>query len=147
MTLARLIASGLGSGLAPKAPGTAGSLAALGLGAPLLWASHGALAAGVLAACLAGWWAIPRATAEDDPPWVVIDEFAGMWLAMLALPGLSWTGLAAAFLLFRLFDIAKPGPIDMAQRLPGATGIMLDDLLAGAAAAACLWAIGLRIAL
>jgi phosphatidylglycerophosphatase A len=70
----------------------------------------------------------------------VIDEFAGQWIALLPLAAPSPLGLLLAFALFRLFDIAKPGPIDAAQRLPGATGVMADDILAGLAAAAIVWA-------
>lgn len=138
MTPARLIASGFGSGLLGRAPGTAGSFAALLLAAPLLALSPWALAAGLLLSCLGGWWAIPRAGGEHDPGWVVIDEFAGQFLTLLVLPAPSWGGFAAGFTLFRLFDILKPGPIDRIQRLPGATGVMADDILAGLAAAACL---------
>ena len=142
MNAARLVASGLGTGFLPRAPGTWGSLAALVVGAGLLVASHGALAAGVLAATLAGLWAVPRAGGDADPGWVVIDEVAGMWLTMLALPGPSPTGLLVAFGLFRLLDIAKPWPVGAIDRLHGAVGVMGDDLAAGAIGAAALW--GLR---
>lgn len=138
MTLARLLASGFGSGLVPRAPGTAGSLAAALLGVVLLMLSPWALACGVALACVAGWWAIPRAGGDHDPGWVVVDEFAGMWIAMLALPAPHWPWVVGAFVLFRLFDILKPGPVDWVQRWPGALGVMADDVLAGAAAAACL---------
>jgi phosphatidylglycerophosphatase A len=144
MTLARLIASGFGSGLLGRAPGTAGSLAALVLAAGLIPLSPWALPAAIALACAAGWWAIPRASTDHDPGWIVIDEFAGQWIALLPLSlaslGPSPLGLLLAFALFRLFDIAKPGPIDAAQRLPGATGVMADDILAGLAAAAFVWA-------
>lgn len=139
MTLAKLLASGFGTGLAPRAPGTAGSLAALLLGAGLMQLGPLALPLAILAACAAAAWAIPRAGGDHDPGWVVIDEFAGQWIAMLALATPSPLGLLAAFALFRLFDIAKPGPIDRVQRLPGAIGVMADDILAGLAAALLLW--------
>ena len=140
MNLARMIAGGFGSGLTSRAPGTAGSLAALVLGAGLITLSPWALPTAILLACAAGWWAIPRATDEHDPGWIVIDEFAGQWIALLPLAAASPLGLLLAFALFRLFDIAKPGPIDAAQRLPGATGVMADDILAGIAAAGLVWA-------
>jgi phosphatidylglycerophosphatase A len=141
MTLARLVASGLGSGLLPRAPGTWGSLAALGLGAALLAGSHWLLAAGIVAAILAGFWAIPRAGGQADPGWVVIDEVAGMWLTMLPLATPSLVGLAVAFGVFRLLDIAKPGPIGAIDRWQGAAGVMGDDIAAGLAGAALVWAL------
>ncbi len=141
MSAARLIASFFGAGLLPRAPGTWGSLAALAVGAVLLAASPWLLAAGVVAATLAGLWAIPRAGGDGDPGWVVIDEVAGMWLTMLPLAGPSALGLGLAFALFRLLDIAKPGPIGAIDRYPGAAGVMGDDLAAGAAGAALLWII------
>lgn len=128
---ARLVASGLGSGHLP-APGTAGSLAALLPGAALLHAGPGWLLAGIILACLAGFWAIPRAGGTDDPGWVVIDEVAGQWLTLLGLRHVSWPGLLLGFALFRLLDIAKPGPIGWADRRHGAVGVMMDDILAGA---------------
>ena len=119
------------------APGTAGSLAAALAGAILLAASPWVLAAALLAAALAGLWAIGVA-AEDDPGWVVIDEVVGQWIALLALPRPALAGVAASFALFRLFDIAKPGPVGWAERLPGALGVLADDVVAGALAAATL---------
>jgi phosphatidylglycerophosphatase A len=140
MTPARLIASGLGSGFAPRAPGTAGSLLALVAGAGLLLLPGWVLPAACLAAVLAGLWAIPRAGGSDDPGWVVIDEVAGQWLALLPLAAPTPLGLLAAFALFRLFDITKPGPIGWADRQHGAFGVMADDVLAGLAAALLLFA-------
>jgi phosphatidylglycerophosphatase A len=136
--LARQIALAFGAGLAPKAPGTAGSLVGLALGALLLHLSPIALAAGTLAATLAGLWAIRAClgpTTSQDPNWIVIDEVAGQMLALVALPRPSPLGLLAAFALFRLFDIAKPGPIGWADKKSGPVAIMADDLLAGAATA------------
>jgi phosphatidylglycerophosphatase A len=140
MNAARLVASGFGAGLLPRAPGTWGSLGALVVGAGLLAASPWLLAGGVVAATLAGLWAIPRAGGSADPGWVVIDEVAGMWLTMLPLAGPSPLGLALAFGVFRLLDITKPGPIGAIDRWPGAVGVMGDDLAAGLAGAALLWA-------
>jgi phosphatidylglycerophosphatase A len=140
MNAARFVASGGGAGLLPRAPGTWGSLAALAMGAAMLAASPWLLAAGTVAATIAGFWAIPRAGGDADPGWVVIDEVAGMWLTMLALPAPSWIGLALAFALFRLLDIAKPGPIGAIDRWHGAAGVMCDDLAAGFLGAALLYA-------
>ena len=140
--MARLIASGLGSGYAPVAPGTAGSLVAVLTGIPLLTWHRGALVAAAVLATAAGFWAVQRIEAADDPGWVVIDEVAGQWIAMLALPDASLIGLLLAFGLFRLFDVAKPGPVGWADRRPGAAGVMLDDIIAGALAAATIAAVG-----
>jgi phosphatidylglycerophosphatase A len=144
-TLARFIASGFGSGYSPKAPGTAGSLLAVFIGAGLLTLSPWALPMAVVASILLGLASIGPAGGTEDPGWVVIDEFAGQWIAMLALSHLSLPGLALAFVLFRLFDIAKPGPIGWADRQGGAMGVMLDDVIAGAVAAALIF--GLRTAM
>ncbi len=146
---AHIIAAGLGAGASPRAPGTAGSLVGLALGALLLQASPILLLAGIVLATYGGLWAITaatglplRATQEEathaDPGWIVIDEIAGQMLALVALHRASVLGLAAAFALFRLFDILKPGPIGWADRQGGAAGIMADDLLAGFASALCL---------
>ena len=65
-----------------------------------------------------------------DPGGIVWDEFVGMWIALLWLPGLFW--LPVAFVLFRFFDILKPWPVSLADRsLTGGFGIMVDDVLAG----------------
>jgi phosphatidylglycerophosphatase A len=140
----RLVASALGVGFSPVAPGTAGSLVAVALGAGLLQLSPWALGGAAALAALAGFVAIPRAVTERgaDPGWVVIDEVAGQWIALLGLGTVTLPGLVAAFALFRLLDITKPGPVGWADRQHGAFGIMVDDLLAGAIAAVLLW--GLR---
>ena len=149
--LAFWIAAGLGSGLSPWAPGTAGSLLGAVVGGFLLSVSGAVLATGVVVAAAAGFWATPLATGlpmratdkgdHDDPGWVVIDEVAGQMVAMLALPRPGILGIGLAFGLFRLFDIAKPGPVGWLDRQGGAFGIMADDLLAGALACACLVAL------
>lgn len=142
--LARLLASVFGTGRWPASPGTAGSAVALIAGWPILLWSHWLLAAAALAVTAAGWWAIQAAGAEDDPGWVVIDEVAGMWLGMLGLAAPpTVVGLLLAFLLFRLMDILKPGPIGWADRRHGATGVMLDDVIAGVATAGILAAMRL----
>ncbi|MBN8889069.1 MAG: hypothetical protein BGP12_05935 [Rhodospirillales bacterium 70-18] len=138
--LARAIASGLGSGFAPAAPGTVGSLAALALGAGLAALSPWALPVACVLACGVGWWAVGAAEAGDDPGWVVIDEFAGQWIALLPLAHPSPAGLLAAFALFRLLDITKPGPIGWADRQHGPFGVMADDVLAGLGVALVLGA-------
>ena len=138
----RAVASFAGVGYAPVAPGTAGSLAAVALGA---WAMQGPgwlLPALAVAATAAGMAAIPFGVTDRqaDPGWVVIDEVAGQWIALLGLGAITPAGVLAAFALFRLFDIWKPGPVGWADRQHGAMGIMLDDVIAGAMAAAVLLA-------
>jgi phosphatidylglycerophosphatase A len=143
-TLARLFASGAGTGFSPWAPGTVASVAAVLIGAAMLTVSPWLVLPAALLATAAGFVVLPRAKVEGDPSWVVIDEFAGQWFALAALPGPSVTGLLAAFVLFRLLDIAKPGPVGWADRQHGVFGIMMDDVIAGLTAAvvllACRWA-------
>ena len=140
MTFARLIASGCGTGFAPVAAGTAASAAAVLVGGGLLLMSPYLLGAAALLACGGGFWAIRGARVDGDPGWVVIDEVAGQWIALLGLGRVTPVGLLAAFALFRLFDITKPGPVGWADRQHGAFGIMADDAIAGAIAAAILYA-------
>lgn len=131
------LALGLGSGLSPKAPGTAGSLLAvclymLFLQQLPLWAFLGI----ILVAAFAG-IAICGYTAKqlgvDDHPAIVWDEFAGQWIALICV--VDWVSALGAFVLFRIFDIAKPGPIGwLDKKLHSGLGIMADDLLAGIAA-------------
>ena len=137
------IASGFGVGLAPKAAGTFGSLAAL---IPWwLWLRHLPLAhyaiVLVTAFALGVWasaWVISR-TRIEDPGVVVWDEFVGQWIALTPLLLLDVIDEAilvvVAFALFRLFDIWKPWPVRWADRqVHGGLGAMLDDALAGAMA-------------
>jgi phosphatidylglycerophosphatase A len=150
----RLVASFLGAGFLRPGPGTWGSLAAL----PVAWALHTlggfpALAAATVLALALGWWATAEALRSDpdpDPGWIVIDEVAGMWIALMpvslgaAHAGVAvlalWPGWVVAFLAFRLFDIWKPGPVGWADRRGGAFGVMLDDAIAGVFAAVAVMA-------
>jgi phosphatidylglycerophosphatase A len=93
------------------------------------------LACAALAATVGGYLAVKRAAIEGDPGWVVIDEFAGQWIALLALARPTVPGLIAAFILFRVLDITKLGPIGWADQQHGAFGIMADDVIAGIIAA------------
>jgi phosphatidylglycerophosphatase A len=144
MNLPRLIASGCGCGFFPVAPGTAASALAVILGALLMQCSPQALPIAVLVSALAGVWAIRAARVTGDPGWVVIDEFAGQWLALCGLARASPAGLLAAFAVFRLLDVSKPGPVGWADRQGGAAGIMADDLIAGAFTAGIVWALRSR---
>jgi phosphatidylglycerophosphatase A len=136
----RVVASGLGCGASPWAPGTVASLVAVAVGAGLLWVSPWLLAAAAAAAAVGGVWAIGAAGAGDDPGGVVIDEFAGQWLTLVALAAPTPAGLLAGFVLFRALDIAKPGPIGWADRRHGPVAVMADDVVAGAIGAALLLA-------
>ncbi|MBO0710081.1 MAG: phosphatidylglycerophosphatase A [Acetobacteraceae bacterium] len=139
MRLARIVAGGFGCGAAPVAPGTAASAAAALCGyALLLWPGY-MLGLAALAAILAGLWAIRVARADGDPGWVVIDEVAGQWVTLLGLARPSLAGVLAGFVIFRLLDITKPGPVGWADRQPGAAGVMADDVVAGLISAAILW--------
>lgn len=144
MSIAKLIGTFFGAGLLRPGPGTWGSLAAL----PVSWfildfyGQAGLLIATALVT-IVGWIAtqfyMRDMDAKADPQEIVIDEVAGQMLALCILTSTSIVAFAVGFLLFRLFDITKPGPIGWADRkLPGAAGVMTDDLLAGIAAAALL---------
>lgn len=148
-----VVATGFGSGCLRPAPGTWGSAAALTvwvagrqLLAPHLGPGLPAWLLGTLVpAVLITWMAVPasdrvaRASDRKDPGFIVIDEWAGQWIALAGLPFAAHGWLdpwpLVPFVLFRLFDIWKPGPVDAAQRLPGGWGIVMDDVLAGALAA------------
>jgi phosphatidylglycerophosphatase A len=136
------LAFGFGSGLAPRAPGTAGTLAAIPL---YLWFSQYSLPVYVgivVALSVVGIWICGVASSRlgvHDHAGIVWDEFAGYWLTMSVASG-SWLSIVLGFLLFRLFDIWKPWPISVAdRRLHGGLGIMLDDLLAAVPAALLLF--------
>jgi phosphatidylglycerophosphatase A len=73
---------------------------------------------------------VARESGREDPGFVVIDEVAGQMIAMIAVP-MNWKYLLASFILFRSFDIVKPFPLRRLERLPGGTGIMMDDVGAG----------------
>jgi phosphatidylglycerophosphatase A len=130
--LALLISTVGGVGHAPLAPGTvASALTALALG--VLSPSRLALAVILLAVILVGTWAAQeaeRSLGGKDPGAIVVDEVAGMALAVLTVP-LTPAVLIAGFVLFRVFDIVKPYPANALQRLPGGVGVMIDDLVAG----------------
>ncbi|MFO7757500.1 MAG: phosphatidylglycerophosphatase A [Roseovarius sp.] len=152
MRVSHLIATVFWMGHLRPAPGTWASLLAL----PLAWGLHlvggpTALIVGIVLACASGWWAIALETkgkADRDPSEIVIDEVAGQWLAFLPVSigaahvGANllslWPGFVFAFFFFRLFDIWKPGPIGWADRRNDVLGVMLDDILAGFAAAICV---------
>jgi phosphatidylglycerophosphatase A len=93
---------------------------------PAIWA------AGVVAA----------QSGKGDPGFVVVDEVAGQWLTLAGALRFNWKTFVIAFVLFRFFDIVKPPPIRMIERVPGGSGIVLDDMMAGAYAALVLFVMG-----
>lgn len=146
------LATLFGLGLALPAPGTFGSLAALPAALLLHWVGgFPVFALGFIASVVGGYFAADSylaASGVKDPGEVIVDEFAGQLLALMPLSlGLwlsgagadvmlrAWPGWVGGFLLFRLFDILKPPPVSTAERLPGALGVMADDLVAGLMAA------------
>jgi len=135
------LALGFGSGLAPKAPGTFGTLMAVPLYLLLQPLSLNAYLIVVILVTLAGIYICDKSSEMlqvHDHPGIVWDEFAGFFITMIAAPaGIAW--LIVGFLLFRFFDIIKPWPIKrIDQSVKGGFGIMLDDVIAGVFAAVCL---------
>lgn len=139
------LAFGFGSGLAPVAPGTFGTLAALPLYIALSQLPTVLYLAAVAVLFVVGISICRRCESRlgvPDHPGIVWDEIVGYLIAMSFVP-VSWQAATAGFLLFRLFDIAKPWPISLADRkIHGGLGIMLDDALAGAGASICLGFLG-----
>ena len=153
----------VGVGYLPLMPGTYGSIVGVGIYLLFGWLETGAsqnfgasgwsggqIAAWLHAAnliafllfCLLGVWAANRATIlfkNKDPQEAVVDEVIGQLIVFLFVPfGIHWTFVLAGFLLFRLFDIWKPYPIDSLQNLPAGIGVCADDILAGVYAGTCL---------
>jgi phosphatidylglycerophosphatase A len=152
-----------GVGYLPLAPGTWGSIVGVLIYFGIGWFETGAAAHGVstgrtveqvmsfhwavnavllTAFCLVGIWASCRAIhffGNSDPSQAVVDEVMGQLITLTFIPiGVPWPFVLAGFLLFRLFDIWKPYPIDHLQTLPGGLGVCADDLVAGVYAGLCL---------
>ncbi|RKZ77662.1 MAG: phosphatidylglycerophosphatase A [Gammaproteobacteria bacterium] len=125
---------GFGSGLAPKAPGTFGTIAAI----PIYWLIKDlptvVYLVIILVAFIAGIWICQQSAdwiGKDDPSAVVWDEIVGYLITMIVAPS-GWQWLLLGFVLFRFFDIVKPWPISWADRsLHGGFGIIVDDVIAG----------------
>ncbi len=145
----RLLATGFGAGFLWPAPGTWGSLLGVALFIPLLapldwkWqlaAGIGLTVLGTIAAEIAA-----SGLGGEDPSAVVVDEWAAMWLSMVAIQGV--TGWVLAFFFFRIFDIFKPFPARRFESLHGGVGIMADDVVAAiytqVTIRAILWALGM----
>ena len=145
---ARLIATWFGCGYSPIGPGTAGSLAAVAIAWLLVHYAHWQplwFLLPVVALTGPGIWAAgvtARESQQKDPQFVVVDEVLGQWLALAGARTLNLKSWIAAFVLFRLFDIWKPPPVRQLEALPGGTGIVADDLMAGVYAALVLFAAG-----
>lgn len=147
--LARIIGTVFFVGNLRPAPGTWGSFAALPF-AYFIYQVGGVylFLTAIVVGFFKGWWATAQMTkgaADHDPSEIVIDEVIGQWIALLPIlyaawsleinPMVLWQGWIAAFILFRAFDILKPGPIGWADKRDDAFGVMLDDVLAGVFAA------------
>lgn len=128
------LAFGLGSGAAPKAPGTFGTLAAIPLYLLLAQLPLAMYLVTVFLAFALGVYLCGQASRDmgvHDHGGIVWDEFVGFWITMIALP-VHWAWILAGFILFRFFDIIKPWPIGwFDKRVHGGVGIMIDDVIAG----------------
>lgn len=128
------LAFGFGSGLAPKAPGTFGTLAAIPLYLLLVQLPLMAYLLVVAVAFVVGVYLCDESSKRlgvHDHPGIVWDEFVGFWITMIAVP-VHWFWVLMGFVLFRLFDILKPWPIRwLDHKVEGGFGIMIDDVVAG----------------
>ncbi|HEU4390727.1 MAG TPA: phosphatidylglycerophosphatase A [Blastocatellia bacterium] len=149
-----LIATGIGAGYSPAAPGTIGSIEGVvifiaitagarrsGLGPEMIYAVTAVVAATIT---LVGIWAAGLYSSHSgmkDPQQIVIDEVAGQIITLVPIAGSpSVSSLIIGFILFRAFDIAKPYPVGRLERLPGGKGVVLDDVMAGVYAGVLLLA-------
>lgn len=132
------------AGLSPVMPGTCGSLAAA-LAAPFIFMplSFSSRAAVLIALFIAGSIASTRAAellGKKDPGEVVIDEVLGQWITYAPFAMLTWQEMALGFVLFRIFDMTKPWPVNASENwMRGGYGVMLDDAVAALYAMPCLW--------
>lgn len=136
-----LLAFGLGSGLSPKAPGTAGTVAAIPLYLLLAQLPLAAYLLVLVASFALGVYLCGKTSRDlgvHDHSGIVWDEFVGYWITMLAAPA-GWIWVVLGFVLFRIFDVLKPWPIRwLDEHVHGGFGIMIDDVLAGVMALVCL---------
>lgn len=130
----QFLASGFGSGCAPVAPGTFGTLAAIPVWMMLSFLSPIPYVIAVIAIFILGCYVSEKASQElnvHDHGGIVIDEFVGFFITMFLVP-FSWINILLGFVLFRIFDVIKPWPIKIVDRqVKGGFGIMVDDVLAG----------------
>ncbi len=136
--MALLLGTVFGTGHLPIAPGTWGSAAALLLVLPFSGPAFGYVTgAGILLVLVFGpalARVAMRVRRKSDPQDFVLDEACGVWIAAFRLERPDWTVLLLAFVLFRLFDMTKPWPINRIERLPRGWGVLHDDVAAGAVA-------------
>ncbi len=137
-----LLATGFGSGLAPKAPGTFGTIAALPFYLMFVYSPSYWFFIFTAVVCIVGPYICGKA-AEDigvpDHKSIVWDEFAGIFITLCFVP-FSWLAVGVGFILFRFFDILKPWPISyLDKHVHGGLGIMIDDIVAGFAAGVALY--------
>ena len=141
---AHFAAFGFGSGCAPKAPGTVGTLMAVLLYLPLQFLDFSAFMLVIALSFVLGVWLCQKASdalGVHDHGDIVWDEFVGYWITMIAAPK-GWLPIVLGFVFFRIFDIWKPQPIKyLDQHVHGGLGIMLDDVLAGVFALAVMQAL------
>lgn len=141
--LAWVLATWFGCGLSPVAPGTVGTLGTLPLWYVLRPYGPRAIALAALVVTVVGIWAsneVVEASGQKDPQRIVIDESAGVLIALTAA-GTTPLHVTLAVVLFRLFDMTKPFPARRAERLPRGWGVMMDDVAAGLQAAAVVLAV------
>ena len=135
------VATALGVGYVPFAPGTFGSLAGLVVFAGVRATGQPAVElAAIVAVFFAGVWAATAAETHFghiDPGPVVIDEVLGMLVTLTLMP-VSMTGVFVGFVLFRVFDVIKPPPCNRFEALPGGWGVMCDDFMAAVYAHVCV---------
>lgn len=140
-----LISCWFGSGFLFPAAGTWGTLAAFAVGVPLYLLSQPLLWIAFLAVTIGGFFAVQRLekrTGIHDSPTVVIDEVSASFIILLTLPVFNILFVSLAFLVYRAFDTLKPWPVCWAdQNIPGAWGVMIDDLLAALYSILVLWGI------
>lgn len=142
-----LFATWFGCGYLTSAPGTVGSLAAIAIAWPLALAgfrnihflvlSLVFLYPGIRAADI-----VANESMRKDPQFIVVDEVLGQWLTFAGALRFNWLTFLLGFALFRIFDIWKPPPIRLMERIPGGAGIVLDDMMAGVYAALVLFMVG-----
>ncbi len=143
--VAFILATWFGCGYFPWGPGTVGSLAALAIAAEVQFQLGGTrqfLLGVTLMLLMPAIWAASRTAYESgmkDPGKVVIDEVLGQWVTLLGATSYTPVSFVAAFVLFRLLDIWKPGPIRRLEQLPDAYGIVADELGAGVLGALILY--------
>ena len=135
------ISCGFGSGLMPFAPGTAGTVVAIPLYLLLNMFEQWVFFAATAFVTIAGTWACSYTANKfkvHDHQSIVIDEIAGYFITMLLVPN-EWLWIAIGFVLFRFFDMVKPWPISwLDKNVKGGTGIMIDDVAAGAVSLLCM---------